>query len=131
MEKKTTYELIPMAEIKDEVRKIAVTWAESNGYDWIGDKHKLASDIQNYAESYAAQALAEREEQTIAFNGWISLDVKPEENTWYLCAALINGKYDILVQYFQWYPHGFIAYGEPRPDSRVTHYKNIPTPPNK
>jgi len=42
------YPLIPMSEIDDEARLIAVRWHES-ATDWIGDKHKLASDIMNYA----------------------------------------------------------------------------------
>lgn len=42
------YQLIPMNEITDEARKIAIRWHE-NATDWIGDKHKLASDIMNYA----------------------------------------------------------------------------------
>lgn len=47
------YPLIPMSEIDDEAREIAVRWAENNGYSWIGDKHKLASDIMNYARRKA------------------------------------------------------------------------------
>ena len=57
-EKKTAeegYELIPMSEITDEAREIAVRWMECNDKDWIGQKHKLASDIMNYAKKYAAQ----------------------------------------------------------------------------
>lgn len=42
------YPLIPMKDIDDEARIIAVRWHE-NATDWIGDKHKLASDIMNYA----------------------------------------------------------------------------------
>lgn len=42
------YPLIPMSEIEDEARLIAIRWHE-NATDWIGDKHKLASDIMNYA----------------------------------------------------------------------------------
>lgn len=42
------YPLIPMNEIDAEARMIAVRWHES-ATDWIGDKHKLASDIMNYA----------------------------------------------------------------------------------
>lgn len=42
------YPLIPMDEISDEARLLAVAWHE-NATDWIGDKHKLASDIMNYA----------------------------------------------------------------------------------
>jgi len=43
------YQLIPMNEIEDEAREIAVRWHE-NATNWIGDKHKLASDIMNYAK---------------------------------------------------------------------------------
>jgi hypothetical protein len=46
------YELIPLSDITDEAREIAVKWCESVGIDWIGDKHKLASDIMNYAKKY-------------------------------------------------------------------------------
>lgn len=42
------YPLIPMKDIEDEARLIAVRWHE-NATNWIGDKHKLASDIMNYA----------------------------------------------------------------------------------
>lgn len=46
------YKLIPMSEITDEARMIAVRWVE--GYRDAGgieiqQKHKLASDIMNYA----------------------------------------------------------------------------------
>jgi uncharacterized protein YcsI (UPF0317 family) len=45
------YQLIPMSEITDEARQIAVGWVE--GYTKasleIAQKHKLASDIMNYA----------------------------------------------------------------------------------
>ena len=57
-EKKTAeegYKLIPMSEITDEAREIAVRWMECDDKDWIGQKHKLASDIMNYAKKYAAQ----------------------------------------------------------------------------
>jgi hypothetical protein len=43
------YPLIPMSRIDDEAREIAVRWGGKSGMDWIGDKHKLASDIMNYA----------------------------------------------------------------------------------
>lgn len=49
------YKLIPMSEITDEAREIAVRWMECDDKDWIGQKHKLASDIMNYAKKYAAQ----------------------------------------------------------------------------
>lgn len=47
----TDYPLIPMSKVSDEARMIAVAWHE-NATDWIGDKHKLASDIMNYARRY-------------------------------------------------------------------------------
>jgi len=43
------YELIPMGDIEDEAREIAVRWTAELGCDWIGNRHKLASDIMNYA----------------------------------------------------------------------------------
>lgn len=43
------YPIIPMSEIDEEAREIAIRWAGESGMDWIGDKHKLASDIMNYA----------------------------------------------------------------------------------
>jgi len=45
-------ELIPLEEITYEARKIAVDWVENfkpMGFD-IQQKHKLASDIMNYAK---------------------------------------------------------------------------------
>lgn len=42
------YPLIPMDEIDEEARLLSVRWHES-ATNWIGDKHKLASDIMNYA----------------------------------------------------------------------------------
>jgi replicative superfamily II helicase len=42
------YPLIAMKDIDKEARLIAVRWHE-NATNWIGDKHKLASDIMNYA----------------------------------------------------------------------------------
>lgn len=62
------YRLIPMKDITDEARDIAVMWIE--GYKPAGiinleQKHKLASDIMNYAAYYA-------KEQAIAFTKWIA-----------------------------------------------------------
>ena len=47
-EMQTDYHLIRMSEIDNEARILAVAWHE-NATGWIGDKHKLASDIMNYA----------------------------------------------------------------------------------
>lgn len=51
---KNDYPLIPMGEITEEARKIAVAWCEVDieELDWIGHKHKLASDIMNYARRF-------------------------------------------------------------------------------
>jgi hypothetical protein len=46
---KSDYALIPMKDITDEARLIAVAWMECEDKRWIGNKHKLASDIMNYA----------------------------------------------------------------------------------
>ena len=52
------YKLIPLDEITPEAREIAVRWVEgyeSCGFDLPG-KHKLASDIMNYAKQYKEKA---------------------------------------------------------------------------
>ena len=48
----TNYKLIPINEITDEAREIAVLWGEAMRYNFIQEKHKLASDIMNYAIQY-------------------------------------------------------------------------------
>lgn len=53
--KSANYPLIPMSEITDEARKIAIAWAECEDRNWIGNKHKLASDIMNYATQQLAE----------------------------------------------------------------------------
>lgn len=53
--KSEDYKLIPMSEITDEAREIAVAWMECEDKDWIGQKYKLASDIMNYAKKYHSQ----------------------------------------------------------------------------
>jgi hypothetical protein len=47
------YPLIPMGEITDEARIIAVRWGDEYfpGFA-LSEKHKLASDIMNYARRY-------------------------------------------------------------------------------
>ncbi len=49
----TDYKEIPMSEITDEARQIAVRWGENMKDDFIAQKHKLASDIMNYAHRHA------------------------------------------------------------------------------
>jgi hypothetical protein len=58
--KSEDYKLIPMSEITDEAREIAVAWMECEDKDWIGQKHKLASDIMNYAKKHAIDNLSLR-----------------------------------------------------------------------
>jgi len=47
------YDLIPMNEISDKAREIAVVWIEhfDSATFAIQNKHKLASDIMNYARN--------------------------------------------------------------------------------
>ena len=46
---KDDYPLIPMNEIDREACEIGIRWACGSGMDWTRDRHKLASDIMNYA----------------------------------------------------------------------------------
>lgn len=57
------YKLIPMSEITDGAREIAVVWMECEDKNWIGQKHKLASDIMNYARQQTANLKAINEKQ--------------------------------------------------------------------
>lgn len=66
-ELKEDYPLIPMKDITDEARLIAVVWMECSDKKWIGQKHKLASDIINYARRHSAQP----EERTFTLQGMI------------------------------------------------------------
>ncbi len=52
------YPLIRMEDITDEARILSVAWHE-NATNWIGDKHKLASDIMNYARRVTSKKDAE------------------------------------------------------------------------
>ena len=72
------YKLIPTSEITDEARKLAVIWAESNGYDWIGDKQKLASDIMNYAIKYHKSKLGDRPKYEIRIGSHYNYFDTPE-----------------------------------------------------
>mgnify|MGYP003393464478 CR=1 FL=1 len=55
----TDYQLIPMADITEDAREIAVRWGENMRDGFINQKHKLASDIMNYAKHYAVEVLTE------------------------------------------------------------------------
>ena len=43
------YQLIPLSEIDDEARLLALEWCKYLPGLAISDKHKLASDFMNYA----------------------------------------------------------------------------------
>lgn len=62
-ELKTDYPLIPMSEIPDEARLMALSWSEAmeETNQSIQQKHKLASDITNYARRYHAAELKKGE----------------------------------------------------------------------
>lgn len=56
-EMKKDYPLIPMSEISDEAMIISIAWHENaTATGWIGDKHKLASDIMNYSRRHSQMA---------------------------------------------------------------------------
>lgn len=64
MDKKKKYDLIPMTEITDEAREIAVAWIEnyvphSSIMPEIAQKQKLASDIMNYAKNHYREQVIE------------------------------------------------------------------------
>jgi hypothetical protein len=50
---KSEFKLIPLSEIDDLARDIAVEWGDNMKDDFIAQKHKLASDIMNYGRLYA------------------------------------------------------------------------------
>lgn len=57
------YKLIPMSEITDEAREIAVRWGANMKDNFISQKHKLASDIMNYARRYHEQQIKKQTTQ--------------------------------------------------------------------
>ena len=61
----TDYKEIPMSDITDEARELAVRWGENMKDDFIAQKHKLASDIMNYAHRYGIK-IAEMQRQACA-----------------------------------------------------------------
>lgn len=80
------YQLIPMSEITDEARIIAVAWMECGDRDWIGQKHKLASDIMNYARRQneaLEQTIVDQDKQIVEqkqkierLKEWVQLQLK-------------------------------------------------------
>jgi hypothetical protein len=57
--KSKKYKLIPMSEITDEARELAVLWGSNMKDNFITQKHKLASDIMNYANEHAREMAVE------------------------------------------------------------------------
>lgn len=61
IELETDYPLIPMKDITPEARTIAVAWSAVMEHPSIQNKHKLASDIMNYARRYHEKKTKEKE----------------------------------------------------------------------
>lgn len=98
------YKLIPMTDITDEARKIAVSWMECNDKDWIGQKHKLASDIMNYAENYHKNKIAKRNKDLFGEdipNVYFKSTTTTDDNGFMQCAcglsAIDNQKYVVTT----------------------------------
>ena len=70
------YSLVPMSDVSDEARLLAVAWHE-NATDWIGDKHKLASDIMNYARR-SNKELIEALHELVQLKDWKDKNGKDE-----------------------------------------------------
>lgn len=64
------YPLIRLSDISEEARLLAVAWGGSSKMDWIGDKHKLASDIMNYARRQTSSLTTQLTEMTAEKNKW-------------------------------------------------------------
>jgi hypothetical protein len=80
------YPLIPMSDITDEARKIAVAWCEveSEMLDWIGHKHKLASDIMNYARRYHENEV-KKLSKTDVIKSVCEHEFVPLDDKWLIC----------------------------------------------
>jgi len=82
MPKKPEYKLIPLSQISDQAREIAVAWIEGYqpmGFD-IEQKHKLASDIMNYAAAQIPDIL-DRYTTFLQKEGYLDTDATQEEPT--------------------------------------------------
>lgn len=76
------YDLIPMDKISDDAREIAKRWYDGvSEMNDIREKHKLASDIMNYAK-----------QEAIEFTCWINKSIwyrvrneddNPKKETWH------------------------------------------------
>ncbi len=93
------YPLIPMAEITDEAREVAVRWGDEyfNGIA-IHEKHKLASDIMNYARRYHDKKVAEEKEKNKVLYATQISHTEKKYNF-----VIQNNDYKILLG-FQTYP---------------------------
>jgi hypothetical protein len=90
-EMKTDYKLISMSDISEEARELAVAWGGDSGMDWIGDKHKLASDIMNYARR-SNKELVGALEQLVQLKKWKDKNGKDEHYEKSQPIAWINAK---------------------------------------
>lgn len=82
IEMENNYTIISLSEITDEARSIAIEWAESVGLQSIWNKHKLASDIMNYAINYHKAELEKLNAKPVEFElpqKWSVLDVIPPD----------------------------------------------------
>jgi hypothetical protein len=79
---KPEYKLIPLTDITDQAREIAVAWIE--GYEPMGfdlqQKHKLASDIMNYAAAQVPDLL-DRYTTFLQKEGYLDTDATLENPT--------------------------------------------------
>ncbi len=77
---KLNYALIPMSEITDEARRIAVAWIDNYKPDGsiinLEQKQKLASDIMNYANEYSSIIAQEFAEWLEINHWWKSTDTR-------------------------------------------------------
>lgn len=124
------YPLIPMSEITDEAREIAVAWMECEDKNWIGQKHKLASDIMNYARQENARLTAINEKQAellkIIYNrhGFLKIDLPLLKEIESLQAG--EGKEDnTMFLNMQYYMEYCIAEGYLTPQDWIKNYKHF------
>ena len=91
--KEEEYKLIPMSEITDEAREIAVAWMQCDDKDWIGQKHKLASDIMNYAKKQVNQEVEKRIAERMPSEEWIASEARKRftSNTGFFESAKYQG----------------------------------------
>lgn len=87
------YKLIPLNEITDEARKIAVLWGDEYfpGHA-LPEKHKLASDIMNYAKRFADQ---QAKKEAIAFQNEIERLKGVTRTLW----NVWNSQYAIMLKW--------------------------------